>query len=139
MGIYEKKLKALDYFKNRLLNSEVKDMIAEIILFGSVANGEATPDSDIDVLVFAFGDLRKVSYACADASMWTGIETKESVEPLVYCIDDFRFIHSYFIYNAIKNGKEVYKMEEKALIKGEVKGYLELAKLYHQTFKTAIF
>ena len=123
MGIYEKKLKALDYFKNRLLNSDVKDMIAEIILFGSVANGEATPESDIDVLVFTFGDLRKVSYACADASMRTGIETKESVEPLVYCIDDLRFINSYFIYNAIKKGKEVYKMEEKELIKGEVTKY----------------
>jgi uncharacterized protein (UPF0332 family) len=138
MDIYEKKLKALDYFKNRLLNSDVKDMIAEIILFGSVANGEATPDSDIDVLVFTFGDLKKVSYACADASMRTGIETKESVEPLVYCIDDLRYVNSYFIYNVVKNGKEVYKLDEKELLRGEVKGYLELAKSYHQTFKRLI-
>ena len=138
MDIYKKKLNALDYFKNRLLNSEVKDMIAEIILFGSVASGEATPDSDIDVLVFTFGDLRKVSYACAEASLWTGIETKESVEPLVYCIDDLRYINSYFIYNAIKKGKEVYKMDEKELIRGEVKGYSELAKSYYQTFKRLI-
>lgn len=138
MDIYEKKRKALNYFKDRLLSSDAKELIGKIILFGSVAKGEATPDSDIDVLVFAFGDLKKISHACADASLWTGIETKESVEPLVYCIDDLRFINSYFIYNAIKNGKEVYKLEEKELIKGEVKGYLELAKLYHQTFKRLI-
>lgn len=37
---------------------------------------------------FILGDLSKVSYACADASMWTGIGTKESVEPLVHCVDD---------------------------------------------------
>lgn len=138
MSVYKKKREALDFFTNTLLSSEVKDVIGKIILFGSVANGEATQESDIDVLVFTFGDLSKVSYACADASMWTGIETKESVEPLVYCVDDLRYINSYFIYNAIKKGNVVYKMDEKELILGEAKGYLDLAKLYYQTFKRLI-
>ena len=97
MGFYKKKREALDFFTDMLLRSEVKDVIGKIILFCSVAKGEATCESDIDVLVFTFGDLSKVSYACADAAMWTGIETKESVEPLVYCVDDLRYINSYFI------------------------------------------
>ena len=46
--------------------------------------------------MFTLGDLSKVSYACADASMWTGIETRESVEPLVYCVDELRYINLYF-------------------------------------------
>ena len=53
--------------------------------------------------------------------MRTGIATKESVEPLVYCIDDLRYINSYFIYNAIKKGKEVYKMDEKVLISAKIR------------------
>ena len=36
MDIYEKKMKALDYFKDRLLSSDAKELIGKIILFGSV-------------------------------------------------------------------------------------------------------
>ena len=40
--------------KDRLL-AEVKDHVHSIVLFGSVARGEATPDSDTDMLIIVDG------------------------------------------------------------------------------------
>ena len=44
--------KVIADFKDCLLKSEVKDNIAKIILFGSYAKEVASPDSDIDILIF---------------------------------------------------------------------------------------
>jgi len=52
MAVITEKREALDYFLKRLLDSEVSDHIAKIFLFGSVASGNATGNSDIDVFVF---------------------------------------------------------------------------------------
>ena len=114
--IEERKKNALKYFKERLLKSEAGDLIAKIVLFGSVARGEAGEESDIDVLVFALGDLRKVREACAEASLWTSIETGESVQPLVYCIDALRF-PSFFIYKSVCEGEVVFEMEEEEMLR----------------------
>ena len=132
--IEERKKNALKYFKERLLKSEVGDLIAKIVLFGSVARGEAGEESDIDVLVFALGDLRKVREACADASLWTSIETGESVQPLVYCIDELRF-PSFFIYKSVREGKVVFEMEREEMLRREAEGYLDLAETYFESFK----
>ena len=112
----ERKKNALKYFKERLLKSEARDLIAKIVLFGSVARGEAGEESDIDVLVFALGDLRKVREACADASLWTSIKTGESVQPLVYSIDALRF-PSFFIYKSVREGEVVFEMEEEEMLR----------------------
>jgi len=114
--IEERKRNALKYFKDRLLKSEAGDLIAKIVLFGSVARGEAGEESDIDVLVFALGDLRKVREACAEASLWTSIETGESVQPLVYSIDALRF-PSFFIYKSVREGEVVFEMEEEEMLR----------------------
>ncbi|MBU2578747.1 hypothetical protein KKA09_01365 [Patescibacteria group bacterium] len=39
--IIEKKLKTLNYFKKKLLESKIKKEIAKMILFGSLASGKA--------------------------------------------------------------------------------------------------
>ncbi|PIP13947.1 MAG: hypothetical protein COX49_00720, partial [bacterium (Candidatus Stahlbacteria) CG23_combo_of_CG06-09_8_20_14_all_40_9] len=49
--IYQKKQEALNLFIKRLFENGVKDKIARIILFGSVAEEKATEDSDIDILI----------------------------------------------------------------------------------------
>ena len=51
-SLLDTKYKALEDFTQRILASDVKDQIAKIILFGSVARGDARQDSDVDVLVF---------------------------------------------------------------------------------------
>jgi len=130
MSILRQRIEALESFKDRLLKDGVKERVAKIILFGSVAKGVATRESDVDLLILATDDLEKVSEASAEAALWTGIETGVSVEPLIYCQDQLRFPHSLFISKAITSGKEIYSMSEKELRREEARGYLHLAEIY---------
>ena len=123
------KQKALDDFTARLLQSS-KDHIARIILFGSVLYGEDQPESDVDVLVFGTDRLRELSEACAAASFETAMQWGESVEPLVYCTDDMRFPQSYFLYDTLRRGKEIYRMDEQTLRRKEAEATLALAREY---------
>jgi len=51
MDVLEKKYESIREFKNRLLQSKVKEKIAKILLFGSVLREEAKEDSDIDLII----------------------------------------------------------------------------------------
>lgn len=79
-----KKRKALERFIQRLLGSPMGNKVARIFLFGSLKKGEAQPESDIDVLVFAFNSFEALREACAKAAFETAMETGEGIEPLVY-------------------------------------------------------
>jgi uncharacterized protein (UPF0332 family) len=125
-----RKQKALDDFTARLLQSSMKDHIARIVLFGSVLDGEDQPDSDVDVLVIGTDRLRELSEACAAASFDTAMQWGESVEPLVYCTDDMRFPQSYFLYDTLRRGKEIYRMDEEMLRRKEAEAALALAREY---------
>jgi|Deesub1362B_J571_1020462.scaffolds.fasta_scaffold08216_2 predicted nucleotidyltransferase len=57
MKILDRKYLAIDDFTRRLLNSEVKDLIAKVLLFGSVRKGDARAESDVDLLVLATSSL----------------------------------------------------------------------------------
>jgi uncharacterized protein (UPF0332 family)/predicted nucleotidyltransferase len=130
MAVFTEKREALDYFLAHLLGSEVKDYIAKIFLFGSVARGYATGDSDIDLLVFALGETEKVRVTCADASFEAVLEYGESIEPMVYSANEFRYPASDFVSIAIQRGKEVYSMKEEDISRKEAQNYLDLAKDY---------
>lgn len=130
MDTQNTKQKALDDFTARLLQSSMKDHIARIVLFGSVLDGEDQPESDVDVLVFGTDRLRELSEACAAASFETAVRWGESVEPLVYCTDDLRFPQSYFLYDTLRRGKEIYRMEEEMLRRREAEAALALAREY---------
>lgn len=131
-------LAAVEHFSRILLRDGVKERIAKLIVFGSVARGEATPESDVDLLVLATDDLEAVSLACADASLRTGMETQISVEPLVYCLDQLRHPHSLFIADAITGGKEIYSMAEPELSRAEARGFLSLAQVYREAAERAV-
>lgn len=109
------KYNALERFTQQILSSDVKDQIAKMILFGSVARGDAEQDSDVDVLVFGFGDLHKLSEACAEASLDIVMESGEYIQALVYCIDDLSPPQSYFLYRAARDGKEIYSRGESCI------------------------
>jgi uncharacterized protein (UPF0332 family)/predicted nucleotidyltransferase len=132
------KYSALEQFTQRLLASDAKDQIAKVILFGSVARGDARQDSDVDVLIFAFGDLRKLSEVCAEVSLDIVMESGEYIQALVYCIDDFSPPRSYFLYRVMRYGKEVYSMDEDELRNKEMKNYLSLAQEYLEMAETAL-
>jgi len=84
------------------------------------------------------GSLRDMEEAVADCALETGLETGESVEPLVYCIDQLRFPGSYFLYFNVNNGEEIYSMDETKLRQSESRGYLELAEEYLDGTKGAM-
>jgi uncharacterized protein (UPF0332 family)/predicted nucleotidyltransferase len=147
MDTQNTKQKALDDFTARLLQSSMKDHIARIVLFGSVLDGEDQPESDVDVLVFGTGRLQELSEACAAASFETAVRWGESVEPLVYCTDDLRFPQSYFLYDTLRRGKEIYRMDEEMLRRREAEAALALAREYlastedaaaHQHYRLAV-
>ena len=137
-SLLDTKYKALEDFTQRLLASDVKDQIAKIILFGSVVRGDARQDSDVDVLVFGFGDLRKLFRVCADVAFDILMESGEYIEALAYCIDDFSPPRSYFLYRAMLYGKEIYSMGEEELKKRELEGYLSLAQEYFEVAESSL-
>lgn len=124
------KSRALEYFLEHLLGSGVRDAIAKVFLFGSFARGDADERGDVDLLVFCFDRLREVREACGDASFEAALQYGESVEPLVYCVDDFRYVPSNFLYSVLRRGKEIYAVSEEELVVGEAENYVELARDY---------
>jgi len=79
--VERKKREAAHFFVERL-NERARDLILKVILFGSVARGEAREESDIDILVYA-KDVDKVREICADLQLETWIIFREPVEYLV--------------------------------------------------------
>jgi uncharacterized protein (UPF0332 family)/predicted nucleotidyltransferase len=134
----DRHLAAVEHFSRILLKDGVKERIAKLIVFGSVASGKATPESDVDLLVLATDDLEAVSQACAEASLQTAIETQVSVEPLVYCLDQLEHPHSLFLAEAITSGKEIYSMAEPELSRAEARGFLNLAQVYREAAERAV-
>lgn len=132
------KYNALEEFIQRLLSSDVRDQIAKMILFGSVARGDVRQDSDVDVLVFGFGDLRKLFEMCAEISLDIAIESGEDIQALVYCIDDFSPPRSYFLYRVMRYGKEIYSMDEDELRNRELESYLDLAQEYLEVAESSL-
>jgi uncharacterized protein (UPF0332 family) len=118
-----------------LLRSEAASQVVKVVLFGSVAKGEARDESDIDLLVFASGNLDRVRDASAEASFQTWLRFREGVEPLVYCIDSLRYGNSYFLRQILSTGEEVFGMGEDERLRQEAKDYLSLAEQYLKSAK----
>ncbi len=121
---------AARWFVERLRAGPAARQVARVVLFGSVARGAATPESDVDVLVVATGDLASVSEACADASLDTWIRWRRGVEPVIYCEDEVRHAASPFVRSAIERGEEVMAMEESRLLLARAADHLALAGEY---------
>ena len=96
----------------RRVRTELGDRVDSIVLYGSVARGEATPDSDVDVLVVGSGDddigkaVRKVE---ADQAQETGY--RFFVETTAYGRSEFlkfRRLGSPLIMNILEDGVVLY-------------------------------
>ncbi len=128
--IIAKKRKALNRFRRYLLSSQEGKNVGKIILFGSLVRGEVRDSSDVDVLILASGNLNDVENAAADAAFEAGMDFGESIEPLVYCLDEARYPSSYFLYNVSRKGEEIYSMDEAQIRREESRGYRDLALEY---------
>ena len=61
--------------------------------------------SDVDVLILASGNMNAVENAAADAAFEAGMEFGESVEPLVYCLDEVRYPQFLFPVQRFPKGR----------------------------------
>lgn len=130
MKLIDNKKVALNYFIDRLLK-KLEDKIAKIYLFGGLAKGKATKQSDIDIFIIVFNDLKKVEKECDRISFNTLLKYDEVIQPIVGCIDELRNNNSYFYNQVIREKKEVYSMAEERIRKKEALEFLELAKQYY--------
>lgn len=121
------KLNAAADFAARLLNSPVGDSVARIVLFGSVARGEARPESDIDVLVVGARDLDALQNQVSDSAYDMLLEGSDYIAPLVYGLADAAFPQTYFLYHVLKVGKEVFRMEDSQLRRRQAEIFRDLA------------
>ena len=125
-----KKVEALKLFTRKLLSGRAGDKVAKVILFGSLAEGEATEESDIDVLVFSLDGRESLRNACAEVAFEVAMETGEGIEALVYPLREYFSPSTYFLYRASRRGKEVFSMDERELKRREVEGSRSLAESY---------
>jgi len=116
-------------FIDRLKRSEVGEDIARIVHYGSTLRGDWNEESDVDLLIVATGDLRKVREVCLDLSFELMLNRGELVQPMVYCPDVWRK-PNYFLYGVRKTGEEVFAVDETTLEKREATDLLELAREY---------
>lgn len=126
------KLNAAADFAARLLNSPVGERVARIVLFGSVARGEARPESDVDVLVIGTGDLKRLQDQASETAFDLLLEGRDYISPMVYGLSDAEYPSSWFLYNTLQLGREVFCMNEKELRRRESQAWWALAKDYLQ-------
>lgn len=105
--ILEKKQRTLEYFTQKLLSSKAGKNVARIILFGSLAKGEADESSDIDLMIFA-REPKKVEDVASDLSYEILLKKGEPVEPHVYPDSDYKTPKTYFVKLAVETGQLIY-------------------------------
>ncbi len=125
------KLSSLNYFVDKVKKASVAKNIARIIHYGSTASDGYSKESDIDLLLVATGDVKKVEEVVDELSYETLLEIGERVEPLVYCLDDYLY-PSYFLYKVREKGKEVFSMDETQIRRNEAFDLISLAKRYNK-------
>lgn len=127
--VLEKKYRALEDFIDRVKRADVSHHILKMILYGSVLHGRATPESDIDLLVIATGDMRAVEQAISDIAFEVMLDKGELVSPMVYCPDEYRYPH-YFVRSVKDSGKEVYSVTDEEARYKEAMDILHLAESF---------
>lgn len=83
--IYHKKKKTLDFFVKNLLKSPTGKDISHIVLFDSVAKGEADEGSDIDLAIFT-RKPKLVEDQVSDLSYDILLDRGEAIEPHIYSV-----------------------------------------------------
>ena len=110
LGLEGRDGKALMAFRDRVVK-ELGDRICVIVVYGSVARGEAKEDSDIDVLIVGRdGEIRRrVSEISYDIDYENSFET--FIMPVYYTREEFEHrirVGSPFIYEVLKDGVALY-------------------------------
>lgn len=105
--------KVIDTLKERLL-AELKDEIHSLVLFGSVARGDATDDSDIDILVIMdapYATKKRIHEISSDI----GLDNEVFIQTVFFTTQGFEkeaiTYRSYFAQDIISQGIVLYDDE----------------------------
>ena len=127
--VLARKERALEAFLQSLqLHPQYGDVL-RIVHHGSTLRGDAHPESDVDVLILAAGNLRTLQDTCSDLAFSVLLATGERIEPLVYCADELER-PNWFISSALEAGREVYAMEPEEARRRQALDLLGLAEEY---------
>lgn len=124
------KLRATADFAARLLASTVGNTVSRIVLFGSVAYGEARPDSDVDLLIIGIENLHALHEQSLDIAHKILLERGELVSPMVYGVTEAKYPSTWFLHNSLQLGQEVYQMQESELRRKDAQAWWALAVEY---------
>jgi uncharacterized protein (UPF0332 family)/predicted nucleotidyltransferase len=116
-------------FVDELLR-QAREEVAQVVLFGSIATGQPHPESDVDLLILALGDVCRLRDIAAGVAFEIGLETGESVEPVVLPLWRRFQPSGLFVHEALRRGKDLYSMAEEDLYEAEFSGRIDLAKSY---------
>ena len=101
----EKYQEAVNEFMRRA-RGKYEDKIDGIILFGSVARGEATEDSDIDIIVIWKGDEAEGWRAMTGLAFEVLLEEEEYISVKVLGLEDLK-AENPFVKNVLKEGIKI--------------------------------
>ena len=97
----------MDEFIRRALE-KYKDRIDTIILFGSVARGEAREDSDIDILIVTKEEDFRLRHILIGIAFDILLETEENISVKALSKNDFEKHKNFsFLRNVISEGVKV--------------------------------
>ncbi len=128
---------AINDFCRYLLSKDTKRYIVKIIHFGSTAKGEGSERSDVDIMVVS-SDGEKVRKRVAEAAFEVQINSGVDIQPIVENLDDIVFISSYFVFNILRYGREVYSVKKENLKKEACRNLTRLAEEYLDAAKDSL-
>ena len=105
MELQKRYQRAVDEFMKRVLDT-YRTRIESIILFGSVARGEAKEDSDIDILVIWKGDEAEGWRALTGLAFDGLLDKGEYISVKVIGVDDLKG-ENPFIRNVMREGIKI--------------------------------
>ena len=112
-----------------LLDSEIRDSIAKVVLFGSYAKGTASEDSDIDVLVLTT-ENGKTEQLLMEKIYDFILGYDVPLEVLIANIDSLYLDRDYFTYNVLRYGQEIYSMDTNNIKTSMLGKLMDLAEEY---------
>lgn len=97
--------KVIDELKTQLKDL-YGDRLEEILLYGSYARGEETPESDIDIAVILSGEVKKGREIDRMIDIITDLNLKYDVLISIYPVskDDYEHLNSPIIRNMRREG-----------------------------------
>jgi len=108
--VIERKIRCAEEFA-RLLVQRLGSRVCRVVLFGSVAKGDADADSDIDILVILDAVDEQARRVIAETAFETSIAHDESIEYLTMDIEEYmrKTPDNSLIYEVEATGRILYR------------------------------